>query len=394
MRRYWPILFLTLFLLAPPAWAEVVVIVRREAESAGKYIRICDVARVDGPQPAAREVAETVLGPAPSRGEIREISRWDIESRLYEMGVGGRVAFSGNDQVLVYGEGTERRGLIDRNVGFRSLGPVYDAGPRGGLTYGSALGGSSGQELGQAGAAPFKPEAKNLPSRRPDSDQLQLERESALRVGHAIADYLSDRYRNGPQKRSDIEVEAKVKNANADIPLDAYEVKVEQEMGGQVPGRAELRLSVRDKADAKPRFVDVVADTELFAQGLVANRNVSRGENLDKKDVRVSRVKMEFGKGYLPPKPEAVAGREAKKQLKPGEAILADDAPLGEAVKRGSTVVVKTEGKGWEVYSKGKAQGGGGIGDIISVEDTTNKSKFQARIVDRGVVAVVVKKDL
>ncbi len=392
MGRYWHIPLLIMLLLTSPAFAEVVVIIRREAEPSGKYIRICDVARVDGPQPAAREVAETVLGPAPSRGEIREISRWDMQNRLYEMGVGAVVAFSGNDLVLVYGAGAERRSFHDSADGFRTLGPIYEAG-RGGASDTAAMGTSGGGVNAGGAAAPFKPEAKPGRSSRSDDDPGKLAYESEHRVGQAIAEYLSLRYRQGHGKRDDLEVEAKVQSANADIPPDAFEVKVEQELGGKVPGRAELRLSVRDKAEAKPRFVEVVADTELFAQGLVANRNVQRGESLDKKDVKVSRVKMEFGKGYLPPKPEAVEGREANKTLRPGDALTAADAPLGDAVKRGATVTVKTEGKGWEVLSQAKAQGGGGIGDIITVEDTANKKKFQARIVDRGVVAVVVKKE-
>ncbi len=392
MVRYWHIPLLVMLLLMPPAWAEVVVIIRREAEPTGKYIRICDVARVDGPQPAAREVAETVLGPAPSRGEVLEFSRWDMQSRLYEMGVGAAVAFSGNDLVLVYGEGAERRGLRESADGFRTLGPVYVA-DRGGLASGGILGMAGGE--GHAGglAGPIKPEAGKFHSGRFGGERGKLAYESEHRVGQAIADYLSLRYRRGHSKRDDLEVEAKVQKANADIPPDAFEIRVEQELGGKVPGRAELRLAVRDQADAKPRFVEVVADTELFAQGLVANRKVTKGESLDQKDVKVAKVKMEFGKGYLPPKPEAVLGREAKKQLLPGEALTADDTPLGEAVKRGALVVVKTEGKGWEILSQAKAHGGGGIGDIITVEDTSNKKKFTARIVDRGVVAVVVKKN-
>ena len=105
MRRKTSISMFIILLCAPEALADVVVIVRREAESAGKYIRVCDIARVEGPRELALEVAKTVIGPTPQRGETREITRWEIEKRLREMGLDADIAFAGNDSVTVFGNG-------------------------------------------------------------------------------------------------------------------------------------------------------------------------------------------------------------------------------------------------------------------------------------------------
>ncbi|MDR1535921.1 MAG: hypothetical protein LBU64_12650, partial [Planctomycetota bacterium] len=94
MRR---ILFITLIVLAVACFearADVIIIVRRQAEAAGNYIRICDVARVDGPREQAAEVGAIILGPTPGKGETREFTRWEIENRLLEMGVTARVSFT------------------------------------------------------------------------------------------------------------------------------------------------------------------------------------------------------------------------------------------------------------------------------------------------------------
>ncbi|MCD7897155.1 MAG: hypothetical protein LUG50_10870, partial [Planctomycetaceae bacterium] len=130
MRWKSSILILFLLLTTTLAWAEVVVIIRREAQSAGKYIRIGDIARVDGPQDQVREVAATILGPAPSHGEPRNITRWDIENRLLEMGIMAKVAFSGNDHVRVLGSGTGGGGAAasqsyrDQEFDYQPLNPV------------------------------------------------------------------------------------------------------------------------------------------------------------------------------------------------------------------------------------------------------------------------------
>jgi flagella basal body P-ring formation protein FlgA len=137
----------------------------------------------------------------------------------------------------------------------------------------------------------------------------------------------------------------------------------------------------------------VEAETEVFGKALVAIRNIPRGESMMKDDVAVQRVRMESGKSYLPPNAETAVGREARRSFKAGEVILASEAPVGDAVKRGSLVVMKTEGRGWDVQSKVKALGAGAVGDIITVEDMNNKTKYPARITGPGTVAVVVRHD-
>lgn len=397
MRRLWLIPLAILLLLTSEAWADVVLIMRREAEAPGNYIRICDIARVEGPREQAEEIAKIVLGRTPGKGQVREYSRWDIEARLYEMGVRARVTFTGNDLVRVFGIGSGRRSTEHSDE--RSLQPLA---PIRLETHSSS--GSPGRDAGKddfstgwnptareagVGDKPFKPAARVYePRGNPAEIFAKLSNEAKERIGKSVAEYLAAKYH-----RPDIEVEAKLLSVDGDIPESVYEVTVEDALGGQVPGKADVRLSVKDTPDSEPRSVVVGADTSVFGLALIAARQLNRDETLDSRDVLVARVRMESGRAYLPPNPNSAAGREMRRSLKAGEPVTTADAAPGEAVKRGELVVVSTRGSGWEINTTAKALGNGMVGDIIQVEDPSNKTKYMARITGHRIVSSMAKKD-
>lgn len=394
MRVRLSISLLLLLLLAGTARAEVVLILRREAKPSGNYVRICDIARVEGPDEQVREVSLTVLGPAPMGGETKEFSRWDVETRLYEMGVAAKVSFSGNDVVRVYGSGASRR-LPRNDAAFLELGPDPVPGRRtgnGGVDSGesAALVLNPKDEAGRT----TKPPPREFPVRERSVPPLEaMSGDAKRRLAQAVSNFLADRYKESG-RRSDVEVEAKILDVSSAISYEAHDIQVEEGLDGRVPGKAVLRVTVRDSADASPREVKVEADTEVYAQALVAARQLSKGEALEPHDVAVTRVRMEAGKAYFPPNPKVVTGREMIRALKAGEPILASEAAPGQAVKRGQKVLVETIGTGWEVKAVGKALGSGMIGDHITVEDTTTKAKYTAKITGRNKVAVLVTKNL
>lgn len=383
------IILIAFMLTATSALAEVVVIMRREAQSTGKYVRVCDVARVDGPRDQAKEVAMIVLGPSPYRGETQEITRWDIEARLFEMGVDARVTFTGNDLVRVFGDGVSGGRALDENDGL-AFKPLYSVTMRDGRD-GSEVAGIDVHRRREPIAKPAPHPYES--SDRDVFDRAALTGDAKRRVELAVSEFFAGKYRNSRSKRSDIEVEARVLSATGDVPLEAMEVRVVEAVDGKVPGKATLRVKIKDTEKSPFREVSVVADTDVFGNALVAARHISRGELLEERDVMVTRVSMQAGQGYLPPNPSAVSGREAKRSFKPGEPLLASEAVPGDAVKRGGQVVVENKGKGWMVQTKAKALSGGSVGDIVTVEDLTNKTKYQARITAPGTVTAVLKRD-
>lgn len=396
MRRFLAIYLLILMVMTSEAWADVVLIVRREAEASGNYIRICDIARIEGPREQTDEVAKIVLGRSPDSGRSQEFSRWDIEARLYEMGVRVRVTFTGNDMVKVYSTGNRSRGGSgferDGSSGFQALAPVYlasDPAPGMSAKTAGAQDAIGWEPSGGAPAAPYKPAPRVYEPRvNPGELVSRMSVGAKTRVGKTIGEFLTKKY-----ERPDIEVESKLLSLDAGIPDDAFEIKVVEAVGGRVPGKAVLRLSVKDGPDAPDREVVAEADTDVYGLALVAARQYNRGDILANRDVMVSKVKMDSGKSYLPPNPKAVAGLEVKRGMRAGEPLTSADAQPGEAVKRGDLVVVFTKGLGYDVRGTGKAHGSGMVGDIITVEDVGSKTKFTARITGRNYVEVVVPAD-
>lgn len=375
MRRFFCICLCLLPFLATQALADVVVIMRREAQASGNYVRICDVARIEGPKEQASEVGLTVLGPTPASGKPLEISRWDIETRLYEMGVAARVTFSGNDTVKVFGTGRAPRAAPQDDAALRELNPIN-------LNLAS-----------RAGAAD-QPPAKPAPAKMESVPGMgavlpgSLEASARERIGNTISLYLAGRY-----KRPDIDVETNIISLSEAVPYSAHEIEVAEAVEGKIPGRAVLRLQVKETPEAEPKRVTVAIDASVHAPALVASRQMYKGEVLAPKDVLVKRVKMESGKSYLPPNPRAAIGRELEKNLPAGAPLVASDSKLTEAVKRGTEIVVINEGTGWEVRSRGKAMGSGMVGDTITVEDLGTKAKYYARIVDRDKAKFIGKLD-
>lgn len=391
MRQKICITLLLFMICTAEAWADVVVIMRREAEASGNYVRVCDIARVEGPKEQANEVALIVLGPTPPRGQTHQITRWDIENRLFEMGVAASVTFTGNDMVRVFGGGASTRHFDDGLTRpLQDLSPVipFD-GETVGRTLGAPMDSTDRLSAREEPAKPIKPAAKVIEaSLSPAAMADSLSATARSRIGDAISGFLAGKY-----SRADMEIEARVLTLGDAIADSVHEVKVEEAIGGRVPGKATLRLSIKDTPESPARSVMVSADTEVFGLAPVATRQLTRGELLEPRDVTVSRVRMESGKGYLPPNPDAVIGRALKKNVKPGEPILAVDAVQAEAVKRGNLVVVIASGAGWEVKTIGKAMGGGGVGELITVEDSATRAKYPARISGPGTVTMIVPKD-
>ncbi len=131
--------------------------------------------------------------------------------------------------------------------------------------------------------------------------------------------------------------------------------------------------------------------SEVYALAPVAAKPLYKGDVLNPKDVLITRVQMKSGLSYLPPDRKAVEGREMQKHISPGTPILATEATPTAAVKRGNLVVVEAMGKGWKMQASAKAMGTGNIGDLIMVEDTSTKSKYQARVTGHGTVTALPK---
>ena len=379
MRRLLVISLICFQLAMSEAMADVMLIVRRQAEAAGNYVRICDVARVEGPKEQALEVAMTVLGPTPAKGASLEISRWDIESRLFEMGVAARVSFSGNDMVKVFGSGAAQMRFSDDAE--PELIPLDMSFERPGRSV--AADSPSAKALLPAGRDMVRPAPFERVAKAPAALDNMTD-DAKKRIGQLISQYLASRY-----SRADIEIESHLLSLSEEIPDTVKEVKV-VDASGRIPGQAELRLLIRDDVGSEARQVTVKADAELYALAPVAAKKLGKDELLEPGDVSIARVRMESGKRYLPPNVMSVSGRKLSRGLEAGEPLLASEAVPAEAVSAGDIVQSVTQGKAWEIQANAKALGSGMVGDKIQVQDLETKRKYNAVVTGPGRVSAMV----
>jgi flagella basal body P-ring formation protein FlgA len=301
------------------------------------------------------------------------------------MGITSSVSFTGNEKVKVLGgDGRGRPRSLEMEDGRFSLASLGDF-PAPGLDRPASA--DSATRAWADGGQPGRPASAGQSVSILD----ELRPELKERLAGLVSDYLAGQY-----SRPDVEIQTSLVSLSAPIPFSAREITVE-EASGKIPGRASLRLSVRETPDSRPSLVTLSAEADISALALVAARPLAKGEILSSRDVKVGRVKMASGNSYLPPRPAAADGLELSRHLVAGEAVLAGDVSQPPAVRRGDLVqsVTKSSSRNgvWTVSASGKALGGGMPGDVITVEDPSTKAKYQARITGRGTVSVLPKRN-
>lgn len=121
------------------------------------------------------------------------------------------------------------------------------------------------------------------------------------------------------------------------------------------------------------------ADAALF---VVPLKTIARGETIRATDVELKPMPKLRREGEFVSRVEDVVGREATRQLDPGQPIESGSLQQPLLVRRGETITVTARAAGVHVRTSVKALEDGAYGDAINVETLEkNKQKFLARIV-------------
>jgi len=87
---------------------------------------------------------------------------------------------------------------------------------------------------------------------------------------------------------------------------------------------------------------------------------------------------------------KAVIGKLVKTSLKAGTVISPRNLKTPLAIKKGTTVTIIAELSGIKIRMKGKALKSGGIGEGIAVENSSSSRKIEGKILDDGIVGVML----
>ena len=143
-------------------------------------------------------------------------------------------------------------------------------------------------------------------------------------------------------------------------------------MGSSVTRRAPLRIT---------GTVSETVETAVLARAL------ARGDTIKASDVVVERRrKSEFLNGVIPA--EQATGFAARRAMRIGEVLRANDLMKAETVRRNETVTIVYQLPGIMLTVRGKALEAGTVGDTISVTNIQSKRTVQATVEAPGRVSI------
>lgn len=128
------------------------------------------------------------------------------------------------------------------------------------------------------------------------------------------------------------------------------------------------------------------ASVSLVVPVVVAKRNISRGERLDRSVMKLekrdlARVYRDFVTDI-----RLLAGQRARRSVRAGQVISLSHAVAPLLVKRGDQVVIRAEGEGIYASTSGEALQDGSRGETIRVRNLSSGKVITAWVVEKGVV--------
>jgi flagella basal body P-ring formation protein FlgA len=115
-------------------------------------------------------------------------------------------------------------------------------------------------------------------------------------------------------------------------------------------------------------------------------RNLAAGEIVQPADLIWG--KAAAAPADTPSDPDAVIGMAAKRALRAGASVSARDVGAAQVIKAGEIITVLYEADGISLALQGKAMAAGGVGETISVQNTTSKKFIQALVTGPGQAVV------
>jgi len=135
-------------------------------------------------------------------------------------------------------------------------------------------------------------------------------------------------------------------------------------------------------------FSAFAADGSTEIDVAVLKSDVARGEVIAEDDVEYKAIPQMRANASIVRAITDVAGKEARRALKAGELIRANDLKRPTMVAKGSTVTMLFEAPGMRLSAIGRALTEGAEGDTITILNPTSFRKVEAVVVKAGTVRV------
>jgi len=171
------------------------------------------------------------------------------------------------------------------------------------------------------------------------------------------------------------------------VVLDAALVQAAARRAGLDWDNAEgLRKIVVRAGVATNAPIPAAAAAHGNVEVLTYTRSLNPGEIVQPTDL--AWVKSAAAPAGVPSDADMVIGQAVKRPLRAGSVVQTHDFGSAQIIKSGDIVIVSYEADGVSLTLEGKAMGGAGIGDSLSVQNTQSKKIVQAMVTGPGQAVV------
>lgn len=198
----------------------------------------------------------------------------------------------------------------------------------------------------------------------------------------------------------DLRLKLAASNRNDEAWLDApLNFGAASETGSSNTSRVEVQPGASTASGRVPLRVDVyqggrLTETRTFTAEVQTRREVvvtgttlDRDQAIDQQDIRIE-ARWLSPSGDSPASPEQVAGSSAKRKLEAGRVVMAGDLQTPVVVQKGETVWVHCLSGSFVVKSKARSLEAGRDGQLVKLQADGVKKPFLARMSGKGVAVI------
>jgi len=148
-----------------------------------------------------------------------------------------------------------------------------------------------------------------------------------------------------------------------------------------------LRLDILNARGDVVRRLHMTAHVRIFAQAVVATREIARGDSIGPGDMEMKRMEVGGLKEYYTD-PEALSGARARTAIRAGSVLRKTVVMANPLVRKGDRVTLKAVAGSVEVTAQGIARSDGAKGDSIRVYNEMSRTTVHCTVIDSRTVRV------
>ncbi|MHC4885258.1 MAG: flagellar basal body P-ring formation chaperone FlgA [Planctomycetota bacterium] len=332
--------------------AGLVLTLKEKATVAGSYIRLADVAGIEGEEGA--DLARVALGRSPALGDRSRVNRWQIKAQLRAWGVGeSGLRFEGAESVQV------------ARVESRSIAPVAPVS-------------APEMEEAEVPAAPVRP--KVAPRK---SDRALLEGAVAEVIRKSVVQTLNV---SGARVAVELKSLGEVK-----LPLDSIAgLKVENPPLSYRATSQTFRISLYGSDQHRLTTVKARANLTVALPVVVAKTEIPRNAMILKEALTI-RYAEKVSPEEVFFQTRQLIGQTAKSGMRPGTVIRRSAVQVPPLVERGQIMAIKAKVGAFTITSMAQVQQSGKAGQVIRVRNVDSGKLYSALVTESGDLKLILQ---